>query len=565
MTRQKALGSPFGAVTVTEEPAYTRIDADEDLGGDWGLGWWHARAAGDEAVFCRSFWRAELGRSTKGSVARTEVDSFVAHWGFGTDLDQEDSRLSPAHRARVVAYTAGFNAGRRSSSEVPWTTADCHLLVRTLGFLEWWETRGPLVEFLLDALRTGLSWDLLSELFPDLGTEPDRSRWKDLEFPHPFSAEARVLVNRMRRFRGGPGWVVPGTKSATGRPLVASGWTTDVSDPGMPFLPVRIERPGSSVRGLSRPGHPGFLCGHTRRLTWSAWPVVDDGIDLRILEREDSRQLTGVWAGLGQTGGLSSLLTIEDSPSAAESRDLTLHLGSAALDWVAADVRGGTEAWSTGPRWLRPDLRDAWLPTPWGSEVPVGSRRQPGDQRTLPGKWTPDQLKEALVRRTPRQLDELMAPLRFLLPDTEAGLELRRWAGSPAEGAQSRNWERLTAAVWTEFWDGRPGAGAPGSPAAYGLLPAFVRLLQAPHSAWWPSQDKNRRLADAVRAAFSGAPVEGPSTLGSLAARALWTEAHTGRKRIYAATAFALGSPGEQGWETFVTDDETEAPRFSRW
>jgi hypothetical protein len=564
MARNHFLLSPFGEVHLEHRMNHTRIEAETLFAGDWALGWWHARQAGDEAVFSRSVWRGRLGTKNRSSPARTELDAFVSHWSFDADLDLETNRLSQEHRARVQAYTQGFNQARRRSQESSWTQEDCHLLVRTLGFLEWWETRAPQIAFLLEAVQAGLSWPKILGLWPDLGSEPERSLWKGLTLPPRFSPEAQGLLNHLRRFRTGATWIVPGLRTSTGRPLLAASYVTDVTDPGLPFLPVQIDTPEGSIRGLSRPGHPGFLAGKTRWLAWHATPAVDDSVDLQILDRHETLGLAGVWAGSGRTGTLQGLLTLEEVPTAELARDRTQELGSACLDFSAVDSLGGTARWAQGPRWLRPP-RDAWLPAPRGSDVPVGPRHHPPESHGIPGRMTTERMESLLARTQSHLVEEVLPSLRFLLPDSELGEKLRRWTGIPEKGPESKAFERLYEAVLDVFWEGSPVVPEKKSPVFQALLPAIDRLIQAPHSAWFPSADKNLRLADAVRRAFAPGQPEGFPTLGRSANKPCWVEEHGGHSRIFASTVALVIDPGLPDWKVFLTDDETAAVDFRSW
>lgn len=565
MNKQRTLSSPFGEASVAWGPAEVTIDAPDLLGGDWALGWWHGQACGDEAVFARSFWRGTLGAGNRPSAARTEIDTFVGHWSFKADLGLESSHLPLPQRARLQAYADGFNEGRRRhGKEDPWSPEDCHLLARTLGFLEWWESRAPVVEFLLQALASELPWAPIVDLWPGLGPEPDRRAWDGVEFPRPFSPEARTLVNAMRRFRPGQLWIVPANRAVAGRPLLGASWVSDVTEPGLPFTSVRIRRPEGTLRGLSRPGHPGFLAGRTQHWSWAATPVVDDSIDLRVLDRAGARSLAGVWAGGGRAGTLQALLTWEECTSVEQARVRTEGLGSAPLDVAGVDRTGGTAAWALGSRWSRPP-REAWLPTPWGTSSTAVSRTEPsrlGAPEELAGRVDPEGLQALVSRSAPLRIDEILAPVRFLLPDTEDGRRLRQWTGDPPQGPAAQAFERLAVALWDCFWEGSPVCPAPGSPVVQALLPQVDRLLRAPHSAWLPSADKNRRLAEAVRRAFApGAPAAEPN-LRRLAPRALWTEVQGAKPRVLATTVAVVTDPGEAGWRVFLTDDESLTPEF---
>ena len=564
MAKQQVQVSPFGDVLVHTYPSHTHIEAPSPLAGDWALGWWHAKAAGEEAVFARDFWRGSLGVPPRPSPARTEIDAFVSHWGFTADLGREAERLSIGFRGRLEAYVQGFRQGRKRGKETPWILEDCLLLARTMGFLEWWETRAPQIAFLLEAWEAGLSWAQVLDLWPGLGPEPDRGTWKGLAVPPPFSPEAQTLVNKIRRFRPGTVWVIPGHRNSSGRPLMAVTSVSDVTEPGLPFLAVRLDTPGRSIRGLSRPGHPGFLSGRTAALVWHVAPAIDDTVDLRILERNDKRTLAGVWAGTGHLGTLESLLILEDTSTAEDAKEATRGLGSACLDVAAMDSRGGLAQWAQGPRWLRTSPRDAWLPAPWGSVTQEGPRALVEETGTPSGRISPDVLESLILSPHPPQPGQILPALRFLLPDTEDGQRLRRWIGLPEKGPEAQNFQRIYAAVLECFWEKSPRVPGPISPVFQALVPVVDRLIEAPHSAWFPSSEKNHRLAEAVRKAFSpGHPTV--AVLGRRATKAFWTEEHGGKPRIFAATVALVADPGEPGWRTFLTDDETESPVFTMW
>ena len=176
MAKPHTLVTPYGETTIESLPTHVWIRTGSSLAGDWALGWYHGREAGDEAVFNRAFWRGELGTEGKPSAARTSLDGFIGQWGFANDLEQESAQLRPGDRARTQAYSQGFNHGRRrKSKEKFWSPEDCHLLTRTYGFLEWWETRAPQLGLLLELWQKGLPWSRVSDLWPGLGTDqPDR-------------------------------------------------------------------------------------------------------------------------------------------------------------------------------------------------------------------------------------------------------------------------------------------------------------------------------------------------------------------------------------------------------
>jgi hypothetical protein len=291
---------------------------------------------------------------------------------------------------------------------------------------------------------------------------------------------------------------------------------------------------------------------------WHTAVAVDDTIDLRLVDRGPVRSVSGLWAGTGRWGSLGALLDLEEAPNLEQARERTQGRGAASLDVSAADATAVGQ-WALGSRWVRRTPRDAWLPAPWGDRLPVTERRFAAAEPT--GRATKETLEVKLgSSRAPTE--GLMATLRFLLPDTEDGAMLRRWTGEP--GPVARRFERVYTAVLDVFWASSPVIPAPNSPEAQALQTQIDQLIQAPHSAWLPSSEKNQRLGEAVRRAFA-TPGEGQTDLLSRrASKSLWTEVH-GTPRTFAMTAAFVADPGDSAWEVFLTDDETVPAVFRSW
>lgn len=77
-------------------------------------------------------------------------------------------------------------------------------------------------------------------------------------------------------------WVVAGSRSATGRPLLANDPHLDLGLPGI-WFPIRLEWAGRFAQGVALPGVPGIVIGHNDRL---AWGFTNLGTDVQDLYRE---------------------------------------------------------------------------------------------------------------------------------------------------------------------------------------------------------------------------------------------------------------------------------------
>lgn len=97
---------------------------------------------------------------------------------------------------------------------------------------------------------------------------------------------------------GSNSWVVAGSHTTTGRPLLANDPHLGFRAPSVWYL-ARLEAPGLSVTGATLPGLPGVIIGHNARIGWGLTSVEPDVQDLYLEEvdpKDPSRyRFRGQW------------------------------------------------------------------------------------------------------------------------------------------------------------------------------------------------------------------------------------------------------------------------------
>ena len=81
--------------------------------------------------------------------------------------------------------------------------------------------------------------------------------------------------------RASNSWVVGGERSASGKPLVANDMHLALNAPNIWFL-VGLHAPGFDAVGMSLPGAPGIVVGHTKALAWGYTNAMVDDSDFFI-------------------------------------------------------------------------------------------------------------------------------------------------------------------------------------------------------------------------------------------------------------------------------------------
>ncbi len=165
----------------------------------------------------------------------------------------------------------------------PWTPEVCLNRLAAFGM-----TINSSQEVLRARLGTELGWKLAAELMP---AEPPRSLEAQ---PHaglegvdekvlslPWSTN--VPLHFQAAANGSNNWVVDGTLSATGRPLLANDPHRELSLPSLRYL-VHLVAPGWNVIGAGEPALPGVAAGHNDRAAFGFTIAMIDQQDLYVEE-----------------------------------------------------------------------------------------------------------------------------------------------------------------------------------------------------------------------------------------------------------------------------------------
>jgi penicillin amidase len=251
-----------------------------------------------DRLFQIDLWqRIGLGE-TAGVLGRDalEGDRFARLLRYRGDPEAEWASYSPDARQIATAFTQGINAaidhaGERLPVEFQilgirparWRPEDC--LGRMSGIIM---TRN----FSNEVSR--------AELVAAVGAERAR-RVAPTDPPRPYAPapgldlaglDRSVLAGYNRatgplRFRlgadGSNDWVIDGSRTASGKPLLANDPHRALALPSLRYL-VHLHAPGWGVIGAGEPGIPGVAVGHNERVAWGFTIAGLDQADLYVEE-----------------------------------------------------------------------------------------------------------------------------------------------------------------------------------------------------------------------------------------------------------------------------------------
>lgn len=162
-------------------------------------------------------------------------------------------------------------------------------------YLSWSLSGNWDAELLRVAVAEELGWEAMLVLFPGVAAEPpvvnpgkrtglgDRSALELLRGP-------AVAVGE-----GSNNWVVAGSRSATGMPLLANDPHLQAQLPSA-WYEVHLSGPGIETRGVSLPFAPGVIIGHNERIAWGFTALFGDQQDL-YLERLNDDGTAALYQG----------------------------------------------------------------------------------------------------------------------------------------------------------------------------------------------------------------------------------------------------------------------------
>ena len=147
----------------------------------------------------------------------------------------------------------------------PWRPADSLVWGRTMGLFL---SRNWREEMLRAKIIRSLGKDALDTLLP----------------PYPDSAPvtySSLIENPLAEGSASNGWVLDGTRTTSGKPLLANDPHLRFRAPGLWYL-ARVTAPGLDVTGATVPGMPFTVLGHNREIAWGFTSAETDVQDLFV-------------------------------------------------------------------------------------------------------------------------------------------------------------------------------------------------------------------------------------------------------------------------------------------
>jgi penicillin amidase len=260
-------------------------------------------------------WQMDIyRRASQGRLAEVlgepalESDRFMRTLGLGRAAQLDLGVISDEARGFLEAYMEGVNKFLQQNGESlpveftilgyrpePWTLLD----TLAVSKLQLYDAAGNYTQELLRAsIAARLGPEVLATLLPDAATNAiaDDARAWALVAPEITPGLAGGGPSALASVLGGAGqglgsncWALSGTRTATGKPMLAGDPHLPVRNPSI-WYEVALDAGDLHLIGFSIPGVPGVVIGHNDRIAWSFTYAYADTQDL-FVERQDPADL----------------------------------------------------------------------------------------------------------------------------------------------------------------------------------------------------------------------------------------------------------------------------------
>jgi penicillin amidase len=267
--------------------AHVWAESESDL--LFAQGFVHAQERLWQMELARRVVRGRLAEALGGALVPS--DRFLRTIGLWRAAQDQERALDDASRTLLEAYAAGVNAAVAARDGL----LPPEFLALGIAFEPWTVLHSLAMEKLM-------AWDLalyghaasLTNATARLGPakavhlSPGEPAWWptiiEEGVPEP-PGEAAALLDAFSITRASNAWVVGGTRTASGKPVLANDMHLSLQAPSLWYL-MALHGPDIDVTGMTLPGTPFVIAGHSRAVAWGFTNASLDDLDFFLIRRD---------------------------------------------------------------------------------------------------------------------------------------------------------------------------------------------------------------------------------------------------------------------------------------
>ncbi|MCK5822186.1 MAG: penicillin acylase family protein [Bacteroidales bacterium] len=248
-------------------------------------------------------WQMDLlRRVTTGRLAEIlsddllEVDQLMRSLEMSKKSTRMFAQADPQLRECIMAFTDGVNQFIEQNQKhlpfefkllgyTPEQWEPIHS-VNLIGYMAWDLSTGWPNELTLFKVRGKVDEKKFSDFVPNIPGQ-STSVYPDFQLDKNEGEVLTALQNITIKldelgldvFRGSNNWVASGSKTKSGKPLLANDMHLGLSIPGIWYQMHQVIPGKLNVTGVVLPGQPMIVAGHNQNIAWGFTNVMTDGLD----------------------------------------------------------------------------------------------------------------------------------------------------------------------------------------------------------------------------------------------------------------------------------------------
>ncbi len=307
--------APSGITLFRDENGTPHIHAPDLLGVAWGIGYCHALDRGMQLLLMRILGLGQLSEHLNSSDESLQIDRFFRKMGWHTELEEQWELVEEEVAEYTRQYCEGIN--QRLKEKVPWelrimgykpepfTAVQVLLISRMSGYLTLAQSQGEVERFFVELVQGGVSSEKLVALFPDIDDVKSLSAARDgyatrkileeVQLGERLVPESLQWNSPIPRMMASNNWVIAGTKSASGKPMLANDPHLEINRLPNVWYELAIKNAASNDYAICSTfvGLPLPLIGRTRNLSWGATYAFMDAVDSWIEDCKEGKYRRG--------------------------------------------------------------------------------------------------------------------------------------------------------------------------------------------------------------------------------------------------------------------------------
>ncbi len=253
------------------------------------MGYAHGRDRGMQMLMMRILGQGRASEILDSSDELLSVDTFFRRMNWYNLMSKEVEKLSPETITLMNHYCNGVNTALEEKrpwecrlfgyKPEPWCLENSILILRMIGYLTLAQSQGEMERLLIEMIQAGLDETKLHELFPKILGGLDMDLIKEIKLQERIVSPASLWNIAAPLAMASNNWVVSGTKTASGKPILSNDPHLEVNRLPNVWYEMAVKTGEGYSVGANMPGIPALLVGRNNNVSWGATYTFMDGTD----------------------------------------------------------------------------------------------------------------------------------------------------------------------------------------------------------------------------------------------------------------------------------------------